>query len=84
MSNVIPRKKELEEILEEKHLTVTFTKADGTERSMRCTRDFSVIPVENHPKGSVTVSTDQIRVWDLEKEAWRSFNHSAITNVEGL
>lgn len=60
-------------------VTVTFTKKDGTERTMNCTRSSGIIPVEKHPKGDTSTETgDNIRVFDLDKQDWRSFNFSAL------
>jgi hypothetical protein len=59
--------------------TVVFTKADGTERSMLCTLQENSIPVEQRPKGEVKKqSDDALAVWDVEKQAWRSFRYDAI------
>lgn len=61
--------------------TVTFTKKDGSLRTMKCTRSPSVIPNEHQPKGEtqvVTEETDNIRVFDVEANGWRSFNFSAM------
>ncbi len=60
--------------------TVTFTKKDGTERVMKCTRNPSFIPSEYHPKTSIetTESEDNIRVFDVEKNGWRSFNFTSL------
>ena len=61
---------------------VTFTKKDGTERVMRCTRNPSFIPAEFHPKTSDEKenleASDNIRVFDVEKQGWRSFNYSTV------
>lgn len=57
--------------------TVKFTKADGTERTMRCTLVESKIPADKRPKVSEaqTSSTvgSAVRVFDLDKGEWRSF-----------
>ena len=62
-------------------VTVTFTKADGTDRVMKCTKWIDLIPEENHPKKESTGdnTSDNITVFDLEKGGWRSFN---ITKVK--
>jgi WYL_2, Sm-like SH3 beta-barrel fold len=83
-------KDELVEKLLVEEVTITFTKADGTDRTMLCTKQFSKIPQEFHPKtdkvvkldesGNV-IETDLISVWDLEKQGWRSFNFSKIKAI---
>lgn len=61
-------------------VTVTFTKKDGTERTMRCTRATSYIPIEHAPKSDTSKEevTDNIRVFDVENQGWRSFNFSSL------
>jgi len=83
-------KDELVEKLLVEEVSVTFTKADGTDRTMLCTKQFSKIPQEFHPKtdkvvkldenGNV-IETDLISVWDLEKKGWRSFNFSKVKEI---
>ena len=80
-------KDELVEKLLVEEVTITFIKSDGTDRTMLCTKQFSKIPQEFHPKtdkvvkldenGNV-IETDLISVWDLEKQGWRSFNFSKV------
>ena len=62
-------------------VSVTFTKADGTDRVMHCTKWMELIPEENHPKTESAGgnASDNITVFDLEKGGWRSFN---ITKVK--
>jgi hypothetical protein len=68
-------------------MTVTFTKKDGTVRVMKCTLMPDALPVvEVKPlqegKQPRKESTTSIRVFDLEKNEWRSFNTQSITRVE--
>ena len=68
-------------------MTVTFTKKDGTERVMKCTLKPDVLPVvETKPlaegKQPRKESTTSIRVFDLEKQEWRSFTTQSVTKVE--
>lgn len=74
-------KEELLELLKNGSVSVTFTKANGEDRVMKCTKWMDLIPTENHPKTQSTETTqsDNITVFDLEKGAWRSFN---ITKVK--
>ena len=74
-------REDLMKMLVEGPVNVTFTKADGTDRVMKCTKWMDLIPEENHPKTESTgVNTsDNITVFDLEKGGWRSFN---ITKVK--
>jgi len=65
---------------------VTFTKADGTERVMLCTLNENVLPKievdeSDEPKPVKVLSNEVLRVWDVEKEAWRSFRWDSIKAV---
>ena len=76
-------KNELVHNLKNGNLLITFKKVDGTMRKMLCTLQESVLPkrsdpyiVSNRPEGT------QVHVWDLEKNAWRSFLLESIKNVK--
>jgi len=61
---------------------VTFTKADGTDREMRCTTSPSRIPEDKTPKGVRENTSEEIqRVFDLDKQEWRSFKWNSIKAV---
>ena len=62
--------------------TVTFTKKDGTQRVMKCTRNPSQIPEDQHPKNGTGDTDTTIRVFDLDKNEWRSFIVENITRIE--
>lgn len=67
-----------------KDLCITFTKRDGTEREMRCTLVEETIPQEKQPKtaGAASTSTGSaVRVFDVEKQEWRSFRWDSVTKV---
>ena len=75
----------LREHLSETTMAVTFTKKDGTDRRMVCTRNFTAIPADKHPKGGTTqpaTKTDAVQVFDIEKQEWRAFNTSNIKHIE--
>ena len=58
---------------------VTFTKKDGTERVMRCTQDMDFLANTDLPTGNGTPYTnEQVRVFDLDKSAWRSFLRESV------
>ena len=68
-------------------MTITFTKKDGTVRVMKCTLMPDALPVvEVKPlqegKQPRKESTTSIRVFDLEKNEWRSFATTSVTRVE--
>ena len=62
---------------------VTFTKKDGTERAMQCTLAENRIPTEKRPKDSEAGKAvgSAVRVFDTEKQEWRSFRWDAIKQV---
>lgn len=62
-------------------VTVVFTKKDGTARTMKCTRNMTLVESEHHPKSSTEDETDNVRVFDLENQGWRSFNFTSITQI---
>lgn len=63
-------------------ITVTFTKKDGTERTMHCTRNMAAIPDDKHPKGSGKVKANHLIVaFDIEKSEWRSFDEASVLAV---
>lgn len=58
---------------------VVFTKTDGTERTMRCTRSKSHAPiVETRLLNEDGSAPDLIPVWDLDANHWRSFHASTV------
>ena len=64
--------------------TVTFTKKDGSERVMKCTLEEAVLPKvelkeDTKPRKE---STTSMRVFDLEKNEWRSFTIKLVKRVE--
>ena len=80
--NLDPLKEAILEKLRTAETTVKFTKADGTERTMRCTLVESKIPVDKRPKTveSQTASTagSALRVFDLDKGEGRSFRLTSV------
>jgi hypothetical protein len=77
-------------------ITVTFVKADGTIRDMKCTLDGAQIPIDKQPRGQAVQSIDGIvresrqrrepdehslRVFDVDKQEWRSFRFDRLQKV---
>ena len=63
---------------------VEFTKKDGTVRNMLCTRDSQLIPAEHTPsaESKIKENADVLRVFDLQKQGWRSFRIDSVTLIE--
>ena len=77
-------------------ITVTFTKADGTNREMLCTLNWDVIPTDKAPKETPATPIDGIvkeskqrkqpdphslRVFDVDKQEWRSFRFDRLLKI---
>lgn len=76
----------LKSILATTEATITFTKVDGSERVMKCTLEGSKLPVvelkEDTKLRKQSDSTKALRVFDLEKNEWRSFTIKNIKRIE--
>ena len=79
-------------LLQKGPATVTFTKADGTDREMLCTLDHSQIPetpIKPKPVDGVVQESKErkkpdehsIRVFDLDKQEWRSFRFERLRKI---
>lgn len=70
-------------------VTVTFKKVDGTLRTMRCTTNPELLPPVPEPvEGEAAVkkehkeNPDVARVFDLDKQDWRSFRFDSVTEIQ--
>ena len=78
-------------LLQKGPVTVTFTKADGTDRAMLCTLDPERLPPPpaSMPVDGIVKESKQrkqpdehsLRVFDLEKNEWRSFRFDRLQKV---
>lgn len=69
--------------------SVTFTKVDGTERTMPCTLDPTFLPVveliENEDKRVPRkLNMDTLRVFVTDIKEWRSFRIENLKNIKGV
>jgi hypothetical protein len=76
-------REDLVDRLKQSVVNVIFTKADGSERTMNCTLKLENIPEDQRPKGAIKSESDQIRVFDTDIDAWRSFNFSSVKTIDG-
>jgi len=63
---------------------IVFTKVNGEERTMRCSRDAQILPPMTEKKNPKPENPDVFVVWDLDEDGFRSFridNLKAITIV---
>lgn len=84
MTTVEAMREDLKNSLRAQVGTVTFTKQNGDERIMRCTLQESVLPAQTDLEESIQKKspTDSLAVWDLEKNAWRSFRYDSVISVQ--
>ena len=84
-------------LLQKQAVTVTFVKADGTLRDMKCTLNFDSIPLDRHPKGTASLTfpdvastpdrksdPHSIAVFDLDKGEWRSFRFERLKKITAV
>ena len=70
-------------VLKMHETSITFTKKDGTERTMLCSLMENIIPDEKKPKNvNRNKPQESIAVFDLEKQEWRSFRFDSVKSVE--
>jgi hypothetical protein len=74
----------LKQILSDGVAIVNFTKADGSERIMRCTTYKALMPAPLEATATTVrkVSDEVCPVWDLDVGAWRCFRWDSIINYE--
>jgi hypothetical protein len=76
----------LKGILPNTEATITFTKVDGTERVMKCTLEADKLPPivvkEDAKPRKQSDSTKALRVFDVEKQEWRSFTIKNLKRIE--
>lgn len=81
-------RKWLRDMLHMGPVTVTFTKKDGDERVMTCTLQEDAIPADQRPKPLAEGqeyrkrSDNNLSVWDMNANGWRSFIFANVTRVE--
>lgn len=80
----IPTEEDLIKQLREETLIVTFTKLDGDERIMTCTKSFDVIPESQRPKTDKESKPGTVTVWDVNANSWRSFRYDRVKAVDKL
>ena len=77
-------KEELKEQLKNNIGTIKFRKMDQSIREMSCTLSSELLPVMENTKEytpKIKTKTDNpnnVRVWDLDKQAWRAFRLDSV------
>ena len=79
---IMKKKREiLVEGLKRNVIKVTFTKVNGDERIMNCTLHDSVLP-ESNGKSKKKENLEVLSVWDIDKDAWRSFRIDSVKEIK--
>ena len=72
------------EMLQTSQCRVIFTKLNGEERNMICTLKDDVIPKATKDpitqKKASDLNEEDLAVWDVNKEGWRSFRISNVVS----
>lgn len=70
-------------ILRSSVIDITFTKADGSTRVMKCTLNEEFLPKMEKKENTTprNVNPDVCPVWDMENESWRSFRWDSIISI---
>ena len=84
--NMLLTKQELTEQLMSGVYNVTFTKVDGTERTMPCTLKEDILPPAKQEdplsqKKVRAINDEVLVVYCTDKNEWRSFRVANVTNV---
>ena len=79
-------KENIASMLRDSIVTVTFTKVDGSERVMKCTLMSEYVPVAGNSASNQvllqeTGNDNNISVWDVEANGWRSFRVGSVKSV---
>lgn len=79
----------LDHLTNNKKVVIEFTKKDGSNRRMVCTRNMDLIPEAAHPKKTDApkpakdpLASEFIHVYDVEAQGWRSVYPNTITSFE--
>lgn len=82
MKNISFDKQKILEQLQTGVALVTFTKADGSLRDMKCTLQPRLLPASlKQSTISLDQESDALRVYDLEADGWRSFKISRLISI---
>lgn len=75
-------KQKLKDILKQNVVSISFKKIDGTDRKMLCSLKEDILPVaeSKEPTKKKPENENVLPVWDLEKNAFRSFRIDSLTD----
>ena len=80
------RREYLVKLLQENECAVTFTKIDGSVRSMPCTLDSARLPAKPITESNRTraFKPDVVSVYCTDKREWRSLRIMNVTDIQVL
>jgi hypothetical protein len=75
-------KEKLKNILKQNVVSISFKKLDGSDRKMICSLKEDILPVieSKEPTKKKTENENVLPVWDIEKNAFRSFRIDSLTD----
>lgn len=82
LNQSVPRQVELLRLLQTDKIEVVFVKLNNETRKMNATLNLNMIPEQYHPKTEKKSPSHIISVWDLDKNAWRSFSYHRLKKVK--
>lgn len=74
-------KEGIRNLLRQAVIMITFTKANGTVREMKCTLSEKILPAKEVTESHRKSSSDNCSVWDIDAQAWRSFRWDSINKI---
>jgi hypothetical protein len=78
-------KNELSEKLRNGILEVSFTKADGSSRVMKCSlMEQFLPPMMGESETTTKDNPNVLAVWDIDNKGWRSFRINSIVDVRTM
>ena len=73
---------DLKDLLHKQIVEVSFIKADGSTRDMRCTlQEDYIMPTTKTTTRTKAPSDETLAVWDVDAHGWRSFRFDSIEDV---
>jgi hypothetical protein len=81
--DISSRNREIRDMLAHGVCEVTFTKIDGSVRTMPCTLDRELLPPEPLKEFHETrvYKPETLSVWCMDRMAWRSFRVANVTRI---
>ena len=77
------RNQEIRDLLQHGVSEITFTKLNGELRTMPCTLDTTLLPLQSLTESHKTrpYKPETLSVWCVDKSEWRSFRVANVTRI---